>query len=122
MEALRKNNTENNIIGDQVTAEKTANHISNYPKWDRMKIVEQTLPYNLSLKSSSKKSCSYSKYNNIKEEASPLFYSVNELTSPSPLSAPPIQCQQRLEIQPNEAERVITPISPSSPDTPNTAI
>ncbi|OUM60387.1 hypothetical protein PIROE2DRAFT_63180 [Piromyces sp. E2] len=122
IETLSKNNTANNIIGDQATAEKTANHILNYSKWDRMKVIEQTLPYSLSLKSSGKKS-SYTKYHNIQEESSPLFYSANELSSPSPLSAPPLQYPQRLELQPNEAEKISTsPETPSSINSPNTAI
>jgi len=120
-----KNNNTNNIIGDNFSAEKVATHIINYPKWDHKKIIEQTLPYSLSLKSSSKsssKKSSYTKYNSLQDviAPSPLFYSVNELNS-SPLSAPPLQYPQKgLPINNNPSLSPMTPNSLNSPDTPNT--
>jgi len=130
-----KSNTSNNIIGDKITAEQTANHIFNYPKWDNKKIIEQTLPYSLSLKRCSKKS-TYSKCNSLKEivSPSPLFYSMNEL-SPSPLSAPPLQSQPNendiispimAPLIPDSSSQIAvspnTPYTPNTPCTPNTAI
>ncbi|ORX77820.1 hypothetical protein BCR32DRAFT_247627 [Anaeromyces robustus] len=107
---LAKNNSGNNIIGDQITAEKTANHIMNYPKWDCKKIIEQTLPYSLSLKCSNKKS-SFTKYSSLQDVLAP---SINELNSThSPLSAPPLQ-YQRLEVQPNNVEGASNSINNTS--------
>jgi len=124
-----KNNTSSNIIGDKFSAEKVATHIINYPKWDHKKIIEQTLPYSLSLKSSSKsssKKSSYTKYNSLQDviAQSPLFYSVNELNS-SPLSAPPLQYPQKLGLPINDnsslSQSPMTPNTLNSPNTPNTA-
>jgi len=126
-----KSNT-SSIIGDQGTAEKTATHIMDYPKWDRMKIIEKTLPYNLSLKSSSNKSkrnSSYSKlssrnssYNDV-IAPSPLFRSISELNSPiqSPLSAPPKVKQNSCDVLSPLAYTKHAQDSMNSPG-PNTAI